>query len=135
MNRKTQILLFCCVAAFSLGLLGRPLIETLLFQDPLRPSGMMGKYERLFPPGYVTYELAANGRVDCTSHAPLNPYPHKSLGLWHMVEPNICFVTLRRMHTVAGPTYDSFYLRTDLSRSDVILFSSLEDARKATGTK
>jgi hypothetical protein len=51
------------------------------------------------------------------------------------VERNICFVTLRGMHPLEGPTYQSFYLRTDLNRSDVAFSDTLEDAKKATGTK
>lgn len=120
MNSRQRSFIIYLLAALSLGLLSRPLIDELLFQNPLHPKEMTGKYLALNPPGHETYELLANGSVECTSYAPLNPYPDKSLGLWQMVEPNICFITLRRTHPVVGPTYQSIYLRTDLNRSDVV---------------
>ena len=135
MKSRRRSFIIYLLAALSVGLLSRPLIDEVLFQNPLHPKEMTGEYVALNPPGRETYTLLANGRVDRTGYAPLNPYPHKAFGLWHMVEPNICFVTLQRMHPVEGPTYQSFYLRTDLRRSDVGRFFSLEDARKAAGTK
>ena len=135
MKSRRRSFIIYLLAALSVGLLSRPLIDEVLFQNPLHPKEMTGEYVALNPPGRETYTLLANGSVDGTAYAPLNPYPKKSLGLWHMVEPNICFVTFKRMHPVEGPIYQSFYLRTDLKHSDVFMFSSLDDARKAVGAK
>lgn len=135
MNSRQRSFIIYLLAALSLGLLSRPLIDELLFQNPLHPKEMTGEYGGLNPPGRETYELQANGNVECTSYALLNPYPRKTLGLWQMVEPNICFITLRQTHAVVGPTYQSFFVSADLNRSDVASFATLEDARKAAGPK
>ena len=136
MKSRRRSFIIYLLAALSVGLLSRPLIDEVLFQNPLHPKEMTGKYLAVInPPGNETYELLANGRVNGTENAPHFLHPDEFYGLWHMVEPNICFVTLQRMHPVEGPIYQSFYLRADLKRPDVFMFSSLEEARKAAGAK